>query len=113
MNKENAVPVFREAPPEAKQRVLSTGKGSQQRQIYRENLTKLSEGKVLEIQPEGEETLRKLKVNVRRAANELNIPVSYGETSEGTLLVWSEPQQERGGRRGRGRRGSDARATED
>lgn len=108
MNEERAVPVFREAPPEAKQRLLSTSKGSQQRQIYRENLARLNEGKMLEIQPEGEETLRKLKVNVRRAANELSIPVAYGETSEGTLLVWSEPQQERGGRRGRPRRSGDA-----
>jgi hypothetical protein len=98
------VPQFREAGPEAKQRLLQTSKGFQHRQIYRDALSQLVEGKYWEIQPEGSETLRKLKVNVRRAANELSMNVKYGETGEGTLLVWTEAAREKTGRRGRPRK---------
>ena len=98
------MPQFTEAGPEARQRLVQTSKGFQQRQIYRDNLSKLTEGKNFEVRPEGDETLRKLKVNVRRAANELGINVRYGETTDGTLLVWSEPGRERTGRRGRPRK---------
>jgi hypothetical protein len=100
------MPRFRDAGPEARQRLLQTSKGFQQRQIYRDNLTGLGEGQYRELQPEGDETLRKLKVNVRRAANELGINIRYGETAQGTLLVWSEPARERSGRRGRPRKTS-------
>jgi hypothetical protein len=98
------VPVFNEVGPEARERLVQTSKGFQQRQIYRDNLMKLAEGTVFEVRPEGEETLRKLKVNTRRAANELSMNVRYGETFDGTLLVWGEPARERTGRRGRPRK---------
>jgi hypothetical protein len=98
------MPRFRDAGPEAKQRLLQTSKGYQQRQIYRDHLAELREGMYREVLPEGDETIRKLKVNVRRAANELGVNVRYGETEQGTLLVWSEPPRERTGRRGRPRK---------
>ena len=100
------MPYFKVAGPEAKQKLARTTKGFQQRQVYRENLSKLSQDNVLEVKPEGDETIRKLKVNVRRAANELNLAVRYGETTDGTLLAWSEPARERTGRRGRPRKTS-------
>ena len=84
---------------------MKTSKGYQQRQAFREQLSKLSEGRLVEVEPEDGESLRKLKVNVRRAANEMNANVEYGETAEGTLIVWSEPARERG--RGRRRRGGE------
>ena len=98
------MPVFREAGPEARERLVQTSKGFQQRQIYRDHLGNLVEGRILEVQPEGDETLRKLKVNVRRAANELGMNVRYGETFDRTLLVWGEAPRERTGRRGRPRK---------
>jgi hypothetical protein len=97
------MPVFHDAGPNAKARLMATSKGFQLRQVYRDNLGKLSEGQIWEVEPESGETLRKLKVNVRRAANELNMNVRYGETHEGTLLIWSEAPRERG-RRGRPRK---------
>jgi len=102
------VPIFREADPDARQRLAQTSKGFQQRQIYRDNLGKLTAGKYWDVQPVGDETIRKLKVNVRRAANELGMNVKYGETTQGTLLVWSEPAREKTGRRGRPRRADEA-----
>ena len=98
------MPTFREAGPEAKQRLLKTSKGFQQRQIYRDYLVKLADGKTFEVRPEADETIRKLKVNIRRAANELEISVQYGETNDGALLVWSDAGRERTGRRGRPRK---------
>ena len=98
------MPRFRDAGPDAKQRLLHTSKGYQQRQIYRDNLADLREGSFREVVPEGDETIRKLKVNVRRAANELGVNIRYGETEQGTLLVWGEPPRERTGRRGRPRK---------
>jgi hypothetical protein len=61
-----------------------------------------------EIQPEEDETLRKLKVNVRRAANELNLNVRYGDTADGMLLVWKVAPSEKKGTRGRPRKSADA-----
>jgi hypothetical protein len=65
----------------------------------------LSDGQTWEIQPEAGETVRKLKVNVRRAANELGINAVYGETADGTLLVWKGAPRQRRGRRGRPAKG--------
>ena len=45
------MPRFRDAGPEARQRLLQTSKGFQQRQIYRDNLTGLGEGQYRELQP--------------------------------------------------------------
>ena len=98
--------LFHAVGNEARQRLMRTSKGYQQRQTFRENLGKLGEGRLLEVEPEDGESLRKLKVNIRRAANEMNMNVDYGETSEGTLLVWSDAGRERG-RRGRRRRSED------
>ena len=62
-------------------RLVNQSKGFQQRAVYRDHLAQLSDGMSWEIQPEDDETLRKLKVNVRRAANELNLNIRYGETA--------------------------------
>jgi hypothetical protein len=73
-------------PPDAKLRLVNQSKGFQQRAVYRDRLAELTDGMRWEIEPEGEETLRKLKVNVRRAANELNLNIRYGDTADNTLL---------------------------
>jgi len=104
------MPVFREAAPGARLRLVKVSKGYQQRQAYRDGLSRLAEGKDLEIEPESDESLRKLKVNIRRAANEMKVNIDYGDLDDGNLLVWSEAPREKGTRRGRPRKntGSDA-----
>jgi hypothetical protein len=81
--KEKMMPRFREVGPEARERLVRSNKGYQQRQVYRDNLGRLGEGRIWEVAPESGETLRKIKVNVRRAANELSMNIGYGETPEG------------------------------
>jgi hypothetical protein len=63
---------------------------------------------MLELEPEDGETLRRLKVNVRRAGTELGLNIKYGETTDGTLLVWQDDARQQ--RRPRGRRRKDAAA---
>jgi hypothetical protein len=59
------------------------------REPLRAAIANLQAGDVLQIQPEGNDTLRGLKVTVARIASEMDAHVGYGETSEGTLLVWT------------------------
>src|SRR5919199_3079758 len=98
------MPVFKEVGPEARQRLVKgRSKGYQQRQVYRDMLSQLGDGKQYEIQPEAGETIRTIKVNVRRAANELSMDIVYGETADGTLLVWRRGSERRRGRRQAGK----------
>ena len=62
------MPIFNVAAPDAQLRLVSQSKGFQQRAAYRDHLAQLNDGIRWEIEPEEDETLRKLKVNVRRAA---------------------------------------------
>jgi hypothetical protein len=80
--------------PEAKERLQQTSKGYQERAPYREALTGMVGDQMFELEPESGETLRKLKVVIRRAAGEAGRDIQYGETDQGTLLIWiAEPTQ--------------------
>ena len=61
----------------------------------------MSETRMLELEPEEGESLRKLRLNVNRAAKEANRQVDYGVSDEGTLLVWllERPKKKRGPRK--------------
>jgi hypothetical protein len=68
-------------------------------------LSQVGGGKTFEVRPDQGEGMRKLKVNISRAAKELGLEdIQYGETEDGVLLVWSEDGQTRRARRGRPRR---------
>ena len=95
------MPVFREVGPEARERLARKGKGYQERRVYHEHLSQLPDGKSFEIRPDEGESLRRIKGNVSRAARELDLKIRYGETPEGTLLVWGDSASEQ---KGRGRR---------
>jgi hypothetical protein len=99
------MPTFTEVGPEARERLVRKGKGYQDRAGYRDMLSQVGGGKTFEVRPEGDETPRRLKVNISRAAKELGLEdIRYGETEDGALLVWSEDGQARRARRGRPRR---------
>ena len=91
------MPVFTEVGPEARERLVRKGgRGDQDRSAYREMLSHVGGGKTFELRPENGESTRKLKVNVRRAANEMKLEdIQYGETEDGALLVWAEQRQRR------------------
>jgi hypothetical protein len=79
---------FREVDISAKQRVKQRTKGYQEREPFRQAVGSLTADKVIEIAPESGESLRKLKLNVARAAKEVTRNVSYGETTDNTIIVW-------------------------
>ena len=98
------MPVFREVGPEARERLVKNSKGYQSRAAYREMLSQVGGGQMMEVRPEDGETPRRLKVNIRRAANEMNLEdIQYGQTEDGAILVWAEqrPKRARGPRRRR------------
>jgi len=65
----------------------------------------MTDARMIELEPDAGESMRRLKVNVSRAAKEVSRPVEYGETETGTLLVWlrDRPKQTRGPRAARQR----------
>jgi hypothetical protein len=80
-----------EAAPESRGRVIPGGPGSRAYQLrapIREAIATLEGEQMLEVEADLGETLRRLKVMTRRAAREVGKDVQYGETEQGTLLVW-------------------------
>src|SRR5215204_2246943 len=88
---------------EAQNRLKGGTAGSDARAPYREAIANLSGNRMLELELDNGETMRGLKLNVNRAAKEINRPVAYGESDSGTLLVWLQdrPKQRRGPRKPR------------
>jgi len=90
--------------PEARARVIPKGPGSKAYQLrtpIREAITALGPEDTFELEPDAGETLRQLKVMTRRAGKEAGRAIEYGESEQGSLLVWlAEPTQRRR-RRGR------------
>jgi hypothetical protein len=70
--------------------VLRRAHGYEERAAYRQAISNLSTNRALELEPDEGETMRKLKLNVTRAAKEANRQVAYGESDTGSLLVWLE-----------------------
>jgi hypothetical protein len=75
--------------------------GSDDRAPLREAIANLTAERMIELEPDEGETLRRLKVTVTRAAKEVNRAVRYGESESGTLLVWLEAKPKRTRRRKR------------
>ena len=73
---------------EARNRLRDRTPGYAARAPYREAIANLADNRMLELEPDEGETMRKLKLLVSRAAQEINRQVGYGESDSGTLLVW-------------------------
>jgi len=93
------MPRIRDADKMARSRLRRKPGTSDVRAQLREAVVGLSGDEVLEIRPEGAETMRGLKVNVSRAGKESSIDVTYGETVDGALLVWRPAETGRRRRR--------------
>ena len=90
------MPVFTEVGPEARERLVKKTKGYQDRAAYRDMLSQVGGGRMMEVRPEDGETVRRMKGSIRRAANEMGLQdIQYGETDDGVLLVWVEQRQRR------------------
>ena len=94
------MPRFTQVGLEARSRLISGGRGYQERGPFREALAGLDNEGTLEIEPEQGERLQAIRVRLRRAAREVGREIQVGQTREGTLLVWLAE----GAPRSRGRR---------
>jgi len=79
---------IREVDASAKQRVKQRTKGFQERLPFRLAVQNLTNEKAIELAPDHGESLRKLKLNLARAAKEVGRNISYGETGENTIVAW-------------------------
>ena len=87
----------------AKRRLKNVSKGHQDRQPYRAAILDLARDGILELVPEPGETLRKIKLNLSRAAREVGRAIKYGDTLDNTILAWRSdsdgaPRKRRGRR---------------
>lgn len=78
----------------ARHEVTKKTKGYEERAELRAAIATLSEHQTLQLEPESDESIRKLKVAVRWAAKEVLRTVSYGVTPRGTLLVWLDQKEQ-------------------
>ena len=96
------MPTFRTVGAEARARLARRGPGKDELAPYREALASLEGDAHLELAPEDGETMRAMKLRVSRASKQVGKEVSYGETQDGTLMVWlSNPTPPRRRRRRR------------
>lgn len=82
------MPRINQTDKSARTRLRQRAGGADARVPFREAIARLEPDGVIEIRAEGRETMRGLKLNVARAAREVQADVTYGETIDDTLLVW-------------------------
>jgi hypothetical protein len=87
---------------EARNRLRGRAAGYDARAPYREAIANLTDARALELTPEAGESTRRVRLNLSRAAKEVNRQIAYGLNDEGNLIVWLEapkPKQKRGPRK--------------
>jgi hypothetical protein len=92
---------------EARSRLKGPASGPDARAPYREAIANLVASRMLELEPDADESMRSLKLSVTRVAKEVNRTVRYGESDSGTLLVWLESGTQRRSARRRRPSGTD------
>ena len=75
---------------DAKNRLKARARGYDARAPYREAIANLTDAEALELTPEASDSIRKLRINLSRAAKEVNRQIAYGVNAEGNLIVWLE-----------------------
>lgn len=98
------MPQIRQQDRTAKQRLKQRTKGYQEREPYRDAISQLAGDNTVELVPEGDESLRKIKLNLARAAKETGTSIGYGETHDNSVLAWLTDSEAPRRRRGRPRK---------
>ncbi len=96
-----AVPQFIQAGPEARARLARRSPADRERGPVREAIRDLRGDRTIELIPDAGESLRGLKTLASRAATDAGRAIKYGETQEGSLLVWLADDEADGRRRRR------------
>ena len=108
-NGEDDMPTIRTVGTEARARLTRKPGAKDELAPYRDALAKLAEGTLIELTPDEGERMRTIKLRITRASKQLAKDAQYGETTDGTLLVWThEPARRRRRRRVTGEEASAA-----
>jgi len=75
---------------EARNRLKHRTAGYDARAPYRGAIANLTDAHALELTPEAGESIRRMRLNLSRAAKEVNRQIAYGVNDEGNLIVWLE-----------------------
>jgi hypothetical protein len=75
---------------EARSRLRGRAPGYDARAPYREAIANLTAARALELTAEEGESIRRMRLNLSRAAKEVNRQIAYGLNDEGQLIVWLE-----------------------
>ena len=103
------MPQIRKVDATAKLRLKQQSKTDQERDQYRRAIAQLGPQGMIEVEPEDGETLRKVKLNLSRAAKDIGLTIKYGETHDNTVLVWlADSTTKRRGRRPKAAAGASA-----
>ena len=103
------MPTIRTVDTEARARLTRKAGTKDELAPYRDALANLEGDSLLEMTPDQGETMRAIKLRITRASKQLAKDVQYGETTDGTLLVWThEPTRRRRRRRVTGEEASAA-----
>jgi hypothetical protein len=88
------MPRIRQVEPDARDRLVRSGRGHAQLRPYLEAIASLKGNQMLEVEPEERETMRLIRLRVTRASRQLGKALTCGTTREGSLLVWlAEPSK--------------------
>ena len=82
------MPEIRNAGPEARARLTKRSPAEIEREPIRQAIRDLRGDQTLELIPDAGETMRKLKMLATRAGKAAGRAIKYGETHDGSLLVW-------------------------
>jgi hypothetical protein len=72
----------------ARARIKSRNPHNAERAPLRDAIARMTTERMLEFELDAGESLRKLKLDVRRAAREVGRDIEQGESESGSLLVW-------------------------
>ncbi len=78
----------RQVGPDARARLAKQGRGYSEREPFHQAILGLAGDATIELIPDEDESLQKLKLLTSRAAREVGTAVKYGETQDGSLLIW-------------------------
>ena len=89
------MPEIRHAGPEARSRLAKRSPADAELEPIRQAIRGLGRDQTLELVPDEGESMWKLKTLATRAANETGRAIRYGETHDGSLLVWLAEERRR------------------
>jgi hypothetical protein len=95
------MPTVKQHDRSARMRLKHRTQGFDNREPYRQAIASLKGDVTIELIPDEGESVRKIKLNLSRAAKEMGVEIKYGDSTDNSVLAWlqnAEPVRRRPGR---------------